>query len=545
MSTSVSAAVREALSAERSVLIEEMVAVLSGEIRPHPSLTPERRELLVSQLVDVLLGALAEHRPESARAWGAGEDGGVQEQGATFMSVLSVTRAARRVFARKAREVAPAEEAFAALERVDAVCDDLLDAMAASFHAGFERTRAALGVIRARNADLLQRAPVMTYTTDRELRILAVSDRWLAVLGYARAEVLGRRSLEFATEATRQRAMEHYAPLFLRQGYLDNVPVQFVKRSGEVVDALFSCVGLRSEQGEVERLVAVLVDVTERLRAERELRESEERYRAIVDFAPVAILIHRDDRILFVNPAAAQMLGAPEPAALLGLPGEGIVAPARLPEAREGVERMLSSDGRSDPHEARFRRLDGSTFLGEVVARVIAFEGAPATQVLFTDITTRKEAEEALQRSQAQAQVIAAQEEALRALSAPLIPLGDGVVAMPLIGRITEQRAGRLVEALVEGVGAQAARVAILDVTGVPDADMGVAAALGRAARAIGLLGAEVVLTGMQPALAQALVEIGVDLGGIATRGTLRDGIAYALARAQSQAGAGRARAWR
>jgi rsbT co-antagonist protein RsbR len=87
--------------------------------------------------------------------------------------------------------------------------------------------------------------------------------------------------------------------------------------------------------------------------------------------------------------------------------------------------------------------------------------------------------------------------------------------------------------------------VAILDVTGVPDADMGVAAALGRAARAIGLLGAEVVLTGMQPALAQALVEIGVDLGGIATRGTLRDGIAYALARAQSQAGAGRARAWR
>jgi rsbT co-antagonist protein RsbR len=130
-----------------------------------------------------------------------------------------------------------------------------------------------------------------------------------------------------------------------------------------------------------------------------------------------------------------------------------------------------------------------------------------------------------------QAQVIAAQAETLRVLSTPLIPLGDGVVVMPLVGRITEERAAGLVARLAAGVVEQAARAAIVDVTGVPEADAGVAEALVRAARAVRLLGANVVLTGIHPSIARTLVELGVDLGGIATRGTLRDGIHYAYLR--------------
>lgn len=527
-----SVAVHNALRAQRAALIEEMVAALTGEVELYQRIPPEAREALVSGFVDVLLGALVDYRPEEVRAWAVAGGARVEAQGATFLNALAVTRVARRVFARRARETASAEEAFEALLRVDQVCDDLLGAIGPVLQRGLEETRAALGAMEARYEEIFLRAPAMMYCTDAELRIITVSDRLLEVLGYAREEVIGRRSVEFATAEAGRRAVEVNTPRVLREGFVHDAPSQFVKKSGEVVDVLLSSVGLGGRPGELSRLVTVLVDVTERLRAERALRESEERYRGIVDLSPVAIGVHRDGRLIFANPAAAKMLGAPSPQALAGLNVDVVIHPDHLPHMLERIGRMKEIGDDTPPAEALLRRLDGTTFLAEVTARYVRFEGERAVQVLFTDITARKEAEQALLRSQAQAQMIEAQEDLLRALSAPLIPLGDGVVAMPLVGRITPDRASRIVEALAQGVVDQAAQAVILDVTGVPEADAGVAAALGRAALALRLLGAEVVLTGIQPAMARALVEIGVDLPEVTTRGTLRDGIAHALGRA-------------
>jgi rsbT co-antagonist protein RsbR len=80
------------------------------------------------------------------------------------------------------------------------------------------------------------------------------------------------------------------------------------------------------------------------------------------------------------------------------------------------------------------------------------------------------------------------------------------------------------------------AQVAILDITGVPVVDTQVANALLRAAQAVKLLGAQVVLTGIRPEVAQTLVGLGVDLGDIVTRGTLQSGIAFALGRGATDA---------
>jgi rsbT co-antagonist protein RsbR len=142
-----------------------------------------------------------------------------------------------------------------------------------------------------------------------------------------------------------------------------------------------------------------------------------------------------------------------------------------------------------------------------------------------------RDAEEAVHRSAMQAELLRVQEETLRALSTPLIPVSDRVVVMPLIGRIDRQRAGQIMEALLHGVARHQAAVAILDVTGVPEADEHVADALIRATGAVRLLGAQVVLTGIQPAMAQTLVQLGADLGGMVTVATLEAGIAYAMGR--------------
>lgn len=128
-----------------------------------------------------------------------------------------------------------------------------------------------------------------------------------------------------------------------------------------------------------------------------------------------------------------------------------------------------------------------------------------------------------------QEQVIAAQQAALRELSTPLIPVADDIVVMPLIGSVDSGRAQQVIESLLSGVSDTRARTAILDITGVSVVDTQVANGLIRAAQAVKMLGATVILTGIRPEVAQPLVQLGVDLSDIVTRSRLKDGIAYAL----------------
>jgi rsbT co-antagonist protein RsbR len=149
----------------------------------------------------------------------------------------------------------------------------------------------------------------------------------------------------------------------------------------------------------------------------------------------------------------------------------------------------------------------------------------------YANITERRRAEEAIRQSSLQQEIIAAQQAALRELSTPLIPILEGVVAMPLIGAIDSARAQQIMETLLEGIGEKRARIAILDITGVRVVDTQVANALIRTAQAAQLLGARVILTGITPEVAQTLVQLGIDLSSVTTRSTLQSGISYALGR--------------
>lgn len=149
--------------------------------------------------------------------------------------------------------------------------------------------------------------------------------------------------------------------------------------------------------------------------------------------------------------------------------------------------------------------------------------------LLIEDVTKRKQAEAALVNAKLQEEVIRAQEAALAELSTPLLTVGNGVVVMPLVGTIDSRRAGQVMERLLEGVSATNARAVILDITGIPVVDTQVANAFIHAAQAVKLLGAQVILTGIRPEVAQTLVSLQVDLSGIITRATLESGIAEAL----------------
>jgi len=146
--------------------------------------------------------------------------------------------------------------------------------------------------------------------------------------------------------------------------------------------------------------------------------------------------------------------------------------------------------------------------------------------VSLEDITARKQAEE--ERVRTQEEYIQIQAGLLAELSTPLIPLTDAVVVMPLIGSIDSRRAQQVLDTLLQGITERHTRIAILDITGVPIVDTQVAGALIRTAQAAQLLGAQVVLTGIRPEVAQTLVGLGTELRGIVTRGDLQSGIAFA-----------------
>jgi rsbT co-antagonist protein RsbR len=97
------------------------------------------------------------------------------------------------------------------------------------------------------------------------------------------------------------------------------------------------------------------------------------------------------------------------------------------------------------------------------------------------------------------------------------------------VGSIDQRRAGMIIETLLEGVAHRGAEMVIIDITGVATVDTFIADALIRAARAVRLLGAQVVLTGISPEVAQTLVSLGADLSIFTTRATLQDGIALAM----------------
>lgn len=134
---------------------------------------------------------------------------------------------------------------------------------------------------------------------------------------------------------------------------------------------------------------------------------------------------------------------------------------------------------------------------------------------LTLDVTIFKEAE--LER--------AAALERIRELSAPIIPVSDDVIVLPLIGAVDAARAEQVLVSLLSGVVAAKARIAIIDMTGVAMVDATSCATLMRAAGGVRMLGARVVLTGVQPGVAVTLVSLGLDGLTITTRSTLQSAI--------------------
>jgi rsbT co-antagonist protein RsbR len=152
-----------------------------------------------------------------------------------------------------------------------------------------------------------------------------------------------------------------------------------------------------------------------------------------------------------------------------------------------------------------------------------------ANQKLQQQITERQQAE--VERVKLQQELVQAQQQLIAELSTPIIPLIEGIVVLPLIGSIDTMRARDITRSLLAGISQHRAKIVIVDITGVPMVDSGVASHLHKTIQAAQLKGAQTIVTGVSEAVAETIVDLGIDWSHIETLANLQIGMVAALDR--------------
>jgi PAS domain S-box-containing protein len=296
----------------------------------------------------------------------------------------------------------------------------------------------------------------------------------------------------------------------------------FSAREREIYNAF---VGLAAPVVENHRLVDDLEKMV--MERTRELHAAETRYLQIVNDALVGIFHNTvDGQVIEANPAFLEFFGVDSVEALNEI---GLLNFYVDPSRRQELVQVLQEQGHVTGFEAVYRRKDGSTFHAALTARLVADEGGQLTRLEGTleDITQRVQAE--AERERLQQNLIQAQQQAIQELSTPVIPVMDRILVMPLVGNIDSARAKDIMRALLAGIREHRAKVIILDITGVPIIDSGVATHLDKTIQAARLKGARTIITGITDAVAEAVVDLGIDWSELVTLSTLQTGLIFAL----------------
>ncbi len=276
------------------------------------------------------------------------------------------------------------------------------------------------------------------------------------------------------------------------------------------------------EQGVALGMGAIFRDITEQMQRDVDLHT----FQTLVEHAPDGITIVGLDGILtYANPSFKALIGYGEQT--IGMH----MLDFRPEEVRAEIPAIMHHLHEHGVWRGRqlYRQKCGDIVAVQVSAFIIPDEqGQPRVLMgIHRDITEQErqaQAHEALQQ-----ELIQAQQSAIRELSSPLLPLTDTVVVLPLIGSMDRRRAQQVIETLLEGIVHHGAVTALVDITGVSVVDTQVAQTLVQTAHAIKLLGAQMILTGIKPNVAQTIIHLGVELDGIITYSTLQAGIAAVL----------------
>ncbi|MDH3252348.1 MAG: PAS domain S-box protein, partial [Ignavibacteria bacterium] len=227
---------------------------------------------------------------------------------------------------------------------------------------------------------------------DRDGAFQKVNEACCRILGYECNHFLSMniRDLELPDRPVGFETMQEEA----RRAGTKRFETQCRRSDGKTIDLDFS---LRHDQG---RYHAFFRDITERRNTIRALKDSENRYRSLVELSPEAIAVQRRGRIVYVNSAAARLLGTRHAADLIGTPTSSFIYPDHRDMVEERLQRSLTDGIPASLFEHKLVRLDGTDIDVETAGIPIIFDGQKSMQLIIRDITKRRHSEQALRASE-------------------------------------------------------------------------------------------------------------------------------------------------
>ena len=186
----------------------------------------------------------------------------------------------------------------------------------------------------------------------------------------------------------------------LPQGRGFQMQKRYQHKDGGVVWANITVTALRDEKGRYLHSLGIIENITEQKRVEENIRESEDRYRRLVEFSPDSIFVYTNEKIVYVNPAGLKLLGASDPGQVVGLPVLSLAHPDDRAVVARRIENVTRNRGVNPPLEQKFIRVDGQSVEVEAQGTSFAYMGKPAGLMIARDITQRKRAIQAFRESQ-------------------------------------------------------------------------------------------------------------------------------------------------
>jgi rsbT co-antagonist protein RsbR len=420
-----------------------------------------------------------------------------------------------------------------------------------------QRTSSAEETMKTVHQDIVEKLPAIVYAgrvdpADGKFRWLYLSDAMLGYYGFERAELLER------PEAFTERVVPED-----REGYIQAVSLsaggtgtfewegRVVRAGGDVrwvqsvatvehdADGIVTWYGMTVDRTEYHRAQSALVEAT------RALEEQESLLRAVIDHLPVPIsVMDADGRFIVYNDATRRMVGETTLAAdtkeleqtygLFEPEGRTPMPVTDLPitralrgeqvTGREVIMRngAASADTLLSVTAIPLRRADGAVWAALAVTNDIT-----ATRRLEDEVRARNT--ELLASEEAKTALIERLRYAIDELSTPVLEVWDDVLVTPVIGVIDSRRMAEMVDKLLAEIVRTQAQFVLVDLTGVDLVDTKTAEHLIKMVRKAELIGARCLLTGVQPAVAQTLVDIGVDFGRLVTLRNLKHGLRECL----------------
>ena len=254
--------------------------------------------------------------------------------------------------------------------------------------------------------EIVEQAADIIYTRDMEGYITSINDAGARFYGRTAVEMIGSHLSEIidAESAARDIAQTrlHTGNLPLRSTYRLNDS----RGVRKCLDGIITVE--RDRRGQPIGIRGVVRDITEQKNAEEALKESEERYRRLVELSPDAIVVHREGKFIYVNPAAVNLWSASSADELIGKSILAVVHPDYHAHVRERVDYIQKFQKPTALAEQKCLRLDGTEIDVEVTGLPFTSEGKSAVLAVFRDVTEKKQAREALRKAEKRLRTVVA-----------------------------------------------------------------------------------------------------------------------------------------